>query len=97
MKLEEIEVLDHVPIIEGGRGMGCRGNVRWGTHGTNAIIHCPVDVDIRDATTGKILSSITKHGQEVVIAKGGIGGKGLTGMGLNRREWNSDEEKERAR
>lgn len=97
MALADIDTLESVPILQGGRGMGCPGNQRWGVHGQNVIIKCPVDVDIRDVKTGKIVATISRHGQEELICRGGVGGKGLTGKGLDRRRWNSLEEKRRAR
>ena len=39
---------------------------------------------------------MSRAGQEILIAKGGVGGKGLTGKGLNRTRWNSLDEKDRA-
>lgn len=94
--LSEIEVLSDVPIIEGGRGVACTGKTRWGPHGANVVIKCPINVDIRDVKTGEIIANITKAGQEVLIARGGIGGKGLSGLGIDRRRWNSLQEKHRA-
>ena len=97
MALSDLETLESVPVLQGGRGMGCMGNQRWGIHGKNVIIKCPIDVDIRDVKSGKIVANISRHGQEELIARGGVGGKGLTGKGLDRRRWNSLEEKQRAR
>ena len=95
--ISEIEAEDEIPIVEGGRGLACTGKVRWGYHGKNVIIKCPINVDIRDVKTGKVIATLTKHKEEVLIAKGGLGGKGLTGMGIDRKRWNSLKEKQRAK
>jgi GTPase involved in cell partitioning and DNA repair len=88
--------MEDIAIIEGGYGSSCTGKVRWGRHGHSIVIKCPIDVEIRDVKSNKIISSINNHDQEVLIARGGVGGKGLTGKGIQRSRWNSVEEKQRA-
>lgn len=50
-------------------------------HGADSdaiIINVPVGTMIRDYITGEIIGDLTEDGQEIVIAKGGRGGKGNT-------------------
>ncbi|BCK39813.1 GTPase Obg [Streptococcus pyogenes] len=50
-----------------------------GKHGRGAedlIVFVPQGTTVRDAETGKVITDLVEHGQEVVIAKGGRGGRG---------------------
>ncbi|GAA0058867.1 GTPase Obg [Streptococcus canis] len=50
-----------------------------GMHGRGAedlIVSVPQGTTVRDAETGKVITDLVEHGQEVVIAKGGRGGRG---------------------
>lgn len=48
----------------------------FGKSGKNAYAKVPIGTTIIDADTNTIIGDITKHGQEVVVAAGGRGGKG---------------------
>lgn len=57
---------------------GERGKVK-GMHGASAedtIVRIPPGTVITDDDTGEVLADLTRHGQEIVIAKGGRGGRG---------------------
>lgn len=57
---------------------GERGKVK-GMHGASAedtIVRIPPGTVIIDDDTGEIIADMTRHGQEVVVAKGGRGGRG---------------------
>lgn len=50
-----------------------------GKHGKNApplIIPVPPGTTVYDEDTGALIADLTEHGQEAVIAKGGVGGRG---------------------
>lgn len=50
-----------------------------GKHGKNApplIIPVPPGTTVYDEDTGELIADLTQHGQEAVIAKGGVGGRG---------------------
>ena len=47
-----------------------------GRKGENVYVAVPVGTTIINAETNKVIGDITKHKQEVVVAKGGRGGKG---------------------
>lgn len=63
----------HVIAEEGERG-GKR--LSSGADGNDIILEVPVGTIIKDSETGKIEAEITKEGDEVIIARGGRGGKG---------------------
>jgi GTP-binding protein len=57
----------------GGHGQGA------GKHGANApdlCLHVPVGTVVRDRETGLELGDLTRHGQRLQVAAGGIGGRG---------------------
>lgn len=61
-----------------GDGEPGGSNQRTGAQGNNAIIEVPLGSMAYDAETGEPLGEVTEDGQEVVIMKGGRGGKGNT-------------------
>ena len=48
----------------------------FGKSGKSVYVKVPIGTTIIDADTNTIIGDITKHGQEVVVAEGGRGGKG---------------------
>jgi GTP-binding protein len=58
---------------DGQNGMNKRMD---GKNGKDLVIKVPVGTSIFDDETNKVLADITKHDQEVVITKGGRGGRG---------------------
>lgn len=52
------------------------GNNKYGRHGENLILEVPVGTLVYEANTKELLADLTEHGQQVVVAKGGLGGKG---------------------
>lgn len=57
----------------GGHG---EGNKRTGASGKDLVIKVPIGTIVRDASTDEILADLTENGQQVIVAKGGLGGKG---------------------
>lgn len=56
---------------EKGRTKGC-----YGANAEDTYVRVPVGTSVFDDVTGKMIADITEQGQEVVIAKGGRGGRG---------------------
>ena len=63
----------HIFAEHGGIGTG---NHRHGKDGSSQIIDVPLGTIARDAETGEVLCEITDHGDEFVMVKGGMGGRG---------------------
>ena len=63
----------HIFAEDGGIGTG---NHRHGKDGSSQIIDVPLGTIARDAETGEVLCEITDHGDEFVMVKGGMGGRG---------------------
>ncbi len=62
--------------IKAGRGGNGSSNNSFGDDGKDEFIHVPLGTVAKDAETNKVLFEITKHGEEVILRKGGLGGRG---------------------
>lgn len=60
----------------GERGIHGKGKDMHGRAGENAVVIVPVGTVVRNADTGEILADLTIQDQEVIVAKGGRGGRG---------------------
>ncbi|HWQ89197.1 MAG TPA: GTPase ObgE [Desulfitobacteriaceae bacterium] len=58
------------------RGEHGQGKNMHGKSGEDLVIRIPVGTLIKDADTGQVLADLTEHGQKVVVAGGGRGGRG---------------------
>jgi len=63
----------HYKAERGEHGMGKNMH---GKGGEDMRVRIPVGTVVKDADTGEILADLVEHGQEVVVAKGGRGGRG---------------------
>ena len=63
-------------LYRGSRGQHGRGKDQHGRNGEDRVIRVPVGTLIRDAATGEVLADIDAVAGEVVVARGGKGGKG---------------------
>jgi len=62
--------------IKATRGMPGAGALKTGADGQDAIIEVPLGTVARDVESGKLLFEITKHDEEKILMKGGMGGLG---------------------
>jgi len=58
------------------RGRHGEGSKRSGRSGKDLEIKVPIGTVVKDAETGEVLGDLTEHGQRLVVAKGGRGGRG---------------------
>ncbi|MFH1863031.1 MAG: GTPase ObgE [bacterium] len=63
----------HYKATSGRHGQGAR---KTGRSGKDLIIPLPKGTIVRNALTGEMLADLVEEGQEVLIAKGGRGGRG---------------------
>lgn len=61
---------------EARRGQHGQGKNMHGRSGDDLVIRVPTGTVVKDAETGELLADIVTHGQEVVVAAGGRGGRG---------------------
>ncbi|MBN2096213.1 GTPase ObgE [Candidatus Peregrinibacteria bacterium] len=67
----------------GGGEMGLGQNMT-GHHGEDAVLKVPVGTLIYEGE--KLLADLTEHGQTIIAARGGLGGKGNTGFTTSVRQ-----------
>ncbi len=60
------------------RGRHGEGKNMHGASGEDLLVRIPVGTIIRDADTGEMLADLVRNGQEIVVARGGRGGRGNT-------------------
>jgi len=60
------------------RGQHGKGSRLDGANGLNLILQVPVGTIVRDSESGEILGDLLFHGQRLLVAKGGKGGRGNT-------------------
>ncbi|HEY3248077.1 MAG TPA: GTPase ObgE [bacterium] len=63
----------HFHAQRGGHGEGSK---RSGRRGSSLIVPVPVGTIVRDLATGDTIADLVEHGQRVIVAKGGRGGRG---------------------
>ncbi|HPB68148.1 MAG TPA: GTPase ObgE [Candidatus Omnitrophota bacterium] len=63
----------HYKADRGGHG-GSKG--KKGRTAADCVLKIPVGTVIRDKETGLLIRDLTEHGQSIVVAKGGAGGRG---------------------
>jgi len=61
-----------------GNGEHGKGSYKHGKNGGDAIVPLPAGTIIRDFDTGKLIADLTSAEQSVILARGGIGGRGNT-------------------
>lgn len=58
------------------RGQHGRGDNQHGADGRDLRIKVPPGTVVKDAETGEVIADLTEPGQEVIVARGGRGGRG---------------------
>jgi len=58
------------------RGKHGEGKNRYGLSADDLVVRLPVGTVIRDDDTGELISDLVRNGQQVVVARGGRGGRG---------------------
>ncbi len=63
-------------FYEAERGAHGGGNNRTGRGGEDLVIRVPVGTIVRDEETGEVIADLAEHGQRMLAAEGGRGGRG---------------------
>ena len=58
------------------RGIHGKGSRRHGAAGEELVLPVPLGTIVRDAETGEQLADLVYHGQRIIVARGGRGGRG---------------------
>jgi GTP-binding protein len=81
------------------RGEHGKGANKTGKSGADVVLPVPVGTVIRDAESGEWLGEVIESGAEIVVARGGRGGRGnayfVSATHQSPREWQPGEEGER--
>ena len=76
--------------IRAESGTHCKGRDRWGKNGKSVVLKVPTGIRIKDSDSGRIIAEVDHHNQEVIIARGGIGGRGLRKSSYDLKSSTSD-------
>lgn len=71
--LIDLQLNRYYKAPDGGHGSGKK---RKGKDGDDLIIKVPVGTLVYDADSGELLCDLNEHGMRVLVARGGIGGRG---------------------
>ena len=78
------------------RGDHGEGSNRTGKSGKSVVLPVPTGTVIRDLDTGEFVGEVLEHAQELIVSRGGRGGKGnaffATSTHQSPREWQPGEE-----
>lgn len=64
--------------IKGKKGENGKGSNKFGKNAEDIIIKVPIGTVVKDIDTNLVIADLTKENDEVVVAKGGRGGRGNT-------------------
>lgn len=71
--LMDFKYRKHFKADRGAHGQGKNMHGSWGE---DLVVRVPVGTVIRDDDSGQVIADLTKTGQEVIVARGGRGGRG---------------------
>jgi GTPase len=63
-------------LFKAKNGQHGQGSNKFGKQGEDIFIKVPVGTVISNAETGIVIGDLTEHGQEIIVARGGKGGRG---------------------
>lgn len=67
-------------------GSSGQGKNKAGKHGEDMILKVPMGTLIYDKSTGNLIADLLEHGQQVIGARGGLGGKGNSNFATSVRQ-----------
>ncbi len=89
--LRTLQDYSYHKLYKAKRGQHGMGDNKHGKKGESIVLQVPLGTLVKDAESGEILGDIIEHGQRLVVAKGGRGGRGnarfATPTHRSPREW----------
>ncbi len=73
----------HFKATHGEQGLGQQ---MYGKAGEDMILRVPVGTIVKEAETDKLIADLTHDGEQVVVARGGLGGKGNANFKSSTRQ-----------
>lgn len=64
------------PLLRAGGGQAGMGSRKRGADGEDLLLEAPLGTIARDSETGEVVADLSEEGREVVVARGGRGGRG---------------------
>lgn len=83
--LNTLAGLRHMIHIKAGHGVNGTGKNRDGMFGKDIRVRVPCGTIVRELQTQKVAGELRTHGQELMVARGGRGGRGNAAFMTNRR------------
>jgi len=74
------------PLFAAGDGLNGARGTRHGARGADRVALVPVGTLIRDPATGEMIADLARPGDEVVVARGGEGGRGNSSFVTSTRQ-----------
>ena len=71
--LLDFQYRKHYKAEDGGHGKGAN---KHGKRGKDIVLHVPCGTTVRDTSAGEVLRDLIRANEQIVVAKGGKGGKG---------------------
>lgn len=62
------------------------GKNQFGAAGEDMILKVPIGTLVKDLETDELIADFTEHGQQAVVARGGLGGKGNANFKSSKRQ-----------
>jgi GTP-binding protein len=75
-QLHTLQDIRYHRIYKAPRGRHGEGSLRHGKSGEDIIIKVPAGTLVKDRSTGEILADLQVDGEQIVVARGGRGGRG---------------------
>ena len=66
----------HQRRFQAQRGQNGMGQQRFGRGGDDVVIKVPVGTVITNLDTDEVIGDLVRHGQRLLVAQGGLGGRG---------------------
>jgi len=76
----------HRPLFTADSGGNGSRNNKHGATGDDLVVLVPVGTVIRDTTSGELLTDLNRAGEQVLIARGGEGGRGNSSFTTSTRQ-----------
>lgn len=74
--LKTLVDLKYKKIIKGEKGVNGKGSNKYGSNADDVIIYVPLGTTITDLDTNLVIGDLINKNDEVIVCKGGRGGKG---------------------
>lgn len=68
--------LQHTRVIRAPKGENGRGSDQYGKGGENTLVRVPVGTIVKNADTDEVIGELLEHDQQLIVAHGGLGGRG---------------------